>query len=31
MDKSLESLDDPAVCIGNPGGGPMWMCDCSGE
>ena len=22
-------LDDPAICAGNLGKGPMWMCDCS--
>ena len=25
MDKGLESLDDPAVCAGDLGRGPMWM------
>ena len=32
MDEGLEVyLDDPAMCAGDPGGGPMWMRDCLGE
>ena len=30
MDEGLEVyLDDPAMCAGDPGRGPMWMHDCS--
>ena len=32
MDEGLEIyLDDPAMCAGDPGEGPMWMRDHSGE
>ena len=28
MEEGLEVyLDDPAMCAGDPGGGPMWMHD----
>ena len=31
MDEGVKGLDDPAKSAGDPGGGPMWMRDCSGE
>ena len=31
IDEDLGGLDDLAKSIGNPSGGPMWMCNCSRE
>ena len=31
IDEGLEGLDDLAKSAGNPGGSPMWICDCLGE